>query len=220
MPHAGSVDLGPYAAQAERLGQPELRVSLEDAALRLLDPSAFADISVRIEAERPQLEKLARARGDQIRRALVARSVPVVEIRHRVKHPAGIWKKRRQKNLTFDQVHDLVALRIVLPTETDCYRALREVHDLYAPIVGRFKDYVVRPKSNGYRGLHASVRDAERAVFEVQIRSIAMHRHAEQGPAAHADYKEATLMPAEPARRAPWQRLCQAGRRLRQRRQP
>ena len=209
-----------YAAQAERLGQPELRVSLEDAALRVLDPDAFADISMRIQAERPRLEKLARARGDQIRRALVARGVPVVEIRHRVKHPAGIWKKMRQKNLTFDQVHDLVALRIVVPTETDCYRALGEVHDLYAPIVGRFKDYVVRPKSNGYRGLHASVRDAERAVFEVQIRSIAMHRHAEQGPAAHADYKDATRTPAEPARRAPWQRLLQVGRRLRQRCQP
>jgi HAMP domain-containing protein len=209
-----------YAAQAERLGQPELRASLEDAALRVLDPNAFADISVRIEAERPRLEKLARARGDQIRRALVARSVPVVEIRHRVKHPAGIWKKMRQKNLTFDQVHDLVALRIVVPTETDCYRALGEVHDLYAPIVGRFKDYVVRPKSNGYRSLHASVRDAERAVFEVQIRSIAMHRHAEQGPAAHADYKGATQFTADSGRGAPWQRLFQVVRRLRQRRQP
>lgn len=209
-----------YAPQAERLGRPALRVSLEDAALRVLDPDAFCDVSERIEAERSRLEKLAHVRSDQLGQALSARSVPVVEIHYRVKHPAGIWKKMRQKNLTFDQVHDLVALRIVVPTETDCYRALGEVHDLYAPIVGRFKDYVVRPKSNGYRGLHASVRDAEGAVFEVQIRSIAMHRHAEQGPAAHADYKDATRIPADPARRAPWQRLFQVGRQLRQRRQP
>ncbi len=208
-----------YAPQAEKLGQPQLRVSLEDAALRVLDPDAFGDISMRIEAERPRLEELARARGDRIRRALVDRNVPIVEIRHRVKHPAGLWKKMRQKNLTFDQVHDLVALRIVVPTEADCYHALGVVHDLYAPIVGRFKDYIVQPKSNGYRSLHASVRDAHRAVFEVQIRSLAMHRHAERGPATHADYKDATRIPADPGRRAPWKRLFRLGRRLRQPRQ-
>jgi GTP pyrophosphokinase len=150
---------------------------------------------------------------------LVDRNVPIVEIRHRVKHPAGLWKKMRQKNLTFDQVHDLVALRIVVPTEADCYHALGVVHDLYAPIVGRFKDYIVQPKSNGYRSLHASVRDAHRAVFEVQIRSLAMHRHAERGPATHADYKDATRIPADPGRRAPWKRLFRLGRRLRQPRQ-
>jgi GTP pyrophosphokinase len=201
-----------YAPQAETLGQPQLRISLEDAAMRVLDPDAFGDISSRIETERPRLEKLAHARGDQIRRAMTARSVPVVEIRHRVKHPAGIWKKMRQKNLTFDQVHDLVALRIVVPTEADCYHALGVVHDLYAPIIGRFKDYVVRPKSNGYRSLHSSVRDAEGAIFEVQIRSIAMHRHAEQGGAAHAEYKHATRIPADPERRAAWKRLFGVGR--------
>ena len=204
-----------YAPQAEKLGQPQLRVNLEDAALRVLDPDAFSDVSVRIEAERPRLEVLARTRGDQIRRAMAARSVPVVEIRHRVKHPAGIWKKMRQKNLTFNQVHDLVALRIVVPTEADCYHALGVIHDLYAPIVGRFKDYVVRPKSNGYRSLHASVLDAERAVFEVQIRSIAMHRHAEQGPAAHAEYKDTTRIPVDSGRRGWWKRLIGLGRRLR-----
>jgi hypothetical protein len=209
-----------YAPQAERLGQPELRVSLEDAALRVLDPDAFSDVSARIEAERLRLEELARARGDQIRRALAARSIPVVEIHHRVKHPAGVWKKMRQKNLTFDQVHDLVALRIVVPTEADCYHALGVVHDLYAPIVGRFKDYVVRPKPNGYRSLHASIRDAEGDIFEVQIRSLAMHRHAEQGPATHADYKDATRISGDSGRSASLQRLFRMGRRFRQPRRP
>lgn len=201
-----------YALQAERLGQPQLRVCLEDAALRVLDPDAFCDVSGKIAAERPRLEELARTRGDQIRRALVARRVPVVEIRHRVKHPAGVWKKMRQKNLTFDQVHDLVALRIVVPTEADCYHALGVVHDLYAPIVGRFKDYVVRPKPNGYRSLHSSVRDAASAIFEVQIRSVAMHRHAERGPSTHADYKHATRLPGDSARKASWRRRFGIGR--------
>jgi GTP pyrophosphokinase len=208
-----------YAPQAETLGQPQLRISLEDAALRVLDPDAFSDVSARIEAEQPRLEMFARARGDQIRRALAERGLPVVEIHHRVKHPAGIWNKMRQKNLAFDQVHDLVALRIVVPTEADCYHALGVVHDLYAPIVGRFKDYIVRPKSNGYRSLHSSVRDAEGAIFEAQIRSIAMHRHAEQGSAAHADYKHATRMPADAGRDAPWKRFFRMGGRFRQPRQ-
>ncbi len=198
-----------HTTQAERLGQSELCIGLRNAVLRVLDPDGFLNISGRIEAERPSLEALARARGAQIHGALAARGVSVVEIRHRVKHPAGIWKKMHQKDLEFEQVHDLVALRIVVPTETDCYYALGVVHDLHVPVVGRFKDYIVQPKSNGYRGLHTSVRDPEGSVFEVQIRSIAMNLHAEQGPAAHADYKDATWIPVSPGRVAPWKRLLE-----------
>lgn len=201
-----------HTIQAERLGQPELCISLGNAALRVLDPDGFLNIAERIEVERPRLEVLARTRGAEIHGALAARDVSVVEIRHRVKHPAGIWKKMHHKHLDFEQVHDLVALRIVVPTETDCYYALGVVHDLNAPLVGRFKDYVVSPKANGYRGLHTSVRDQEGNVFEVQIRSIAMHRHAEQGPAAHADYKDSTWLPVTPGRVSPWKRLGLFGR--------
>ncbi len=196
-----------HTIQAERLGQPELCINLGNAALRVLDPDGFLNISGRIEAERARLETLARTRGAQIHGALAARGVSVVEIRHRVKHPAGIWKKMHQKNLEFEQVHDLVALRIVVPTETDCYYALGAVHDLHVPVVGRFKDYIVQPKPNGYRGLHTSVRAVDGSVFEVQIRSIAMNVHAEQGPAAHADYKDATWIPVSSRRDSPWKRL-------------
>ena len=196
-----------HTTQAERLGQPELCISLGNAALRVLDPDGFLSISGRIEADRPRLETLARTRGAQIHGALAARGVSVVEIRHRVKHPAGIWKKMHHKNLEFEKVHELVALRIVVPTETDCYHALGAVHDLHIPIVGRFKDYIVQPKPNGYRGLHTSVRDPEGSVFEVQIRSIAITVHAEQGPAAHADYKDAMWIPVTPKRVSPWTRL-------------
>lgn len=196
-----------HATAAERLGLSELRVSLEDAALRVLDPDEFLAISRRIEAERPRLDALAQARETQIRRALALQGVPVVEISHRVKHPAGTLKKMHAKNLTFEQVHDLVALRILVPTETDCYHALRVVHDLHVPIAGRFKDYIAQPKTNGYRGLHANVRDTSGAPFEVQIRSLAMHRHAEQGPAAYADYKHATRIEANQWRVEPWKRV-------------
>jgi len=120
------------------------------------------------------------------------------------------------RNLSFDQVHDLVALRVIVPTDADCYHALELVHDLYAPTVDRFKDYVAPPKSNGNRSLHTSVRDPDGAVFEVQIRSVSMRRHAEQGPAAHADYQDATWVSPKQPRVAPWKRLFGTGRQQRE----
>jgi (p)ppGpp synthase/HD superfamily hydrolase len=147
---------------------------------------------------------LAKARTAEIRDALTARGVPVVDLGHRVKHAAGVWKKMREKELALDQVHDLVALRIVVPTESDCYHALGVVHDIHAPVVGRFKDYIAQPKPNGYRSLHTCVHDSGGFVFEVQIRSTAMHQLAEFGDAAHADYKQSRWVPATPERVSKW----------------
>ena len=183
------------AEHAERLGQPGLRMSLEDAALRVLEPVQYREIKDQLQAQRPKLDALVEACNAEIGDALNLRAVSYVEISHRIKHPAGIWKKMREKDLTFDQVHDLIALRIVVPTEADCYHALGVVHDIYAPLVGRFKDYIAQPKPNGYRSVHTSVRASNGSIFEVQIRSIAMHQHAEFGGAGHAEYKHATWNP-------------------------
>jgi len=192
--------LGQSAAQAERLGQLSLRMEIEDAALRVIDPDGFPALAHRIEAARPRLEAVASEKAAQLRAALGAQHVAVVEVVHRVKHPAGVWKKMQHKSLTLEQVHDLVGLRVLTPTQADCYIALGVVHRVYTPIVGRFKDYIAQPKPNGYRSLHASVRDQHGLVFEVQVRSIAMHRHAERGRASHSDYKDATrLTLAQPA---------------------
>jgi len=203
------------AADSERLGRPDLAAELEDAALRVLDPDAFLAISTRINGARPRLEALARAKVKQMQQALDGRGVRAIEIQWRIKHPAGAWRKMQLKGLLFDQVHDLLALRIIVPAEADCYHALGVVHDLYAPIVGRFKDYVVAPKQNGYRGLHSSVREAAGSVFEVQVRSIAMHRQAETGSAAHADYRVATRIRSKSLGTSSWPRVL----RPRQRRQ-
>jgi HAMP domain-containing protein len=178
------------APLAERLGRPELSAALEDAALRILDPAGFTDIHARIELLRPSLELQARGRKVRLERALSARDVRVIEMQWRIKHAAGAWRKMQQKHLRVEQLHDLVALRIIVPAEADCYHALGAVHDLYPPLVGRFKDYILAPKPNGYRSLHCSVRDADGSVFEVQIRSAAMHKHAETGAASHAEYRD------------------------------
>lgn len=179
------------APTAELEGHSGLRICLEDAALRLLEPDQFARIERVVEAQRGLLENAGKQRSQQLHDALSLSGVPLIDISHRIKHVAGIWKKMQQKDLAFDQVHDLLALRIVVPLEADCYHALGVVHDLYSPVVGRFKDYIARPKSNGYRSLHTSVRATCGSVFEVQIRSVSMHRIAEHGDAAHARYNSA-----------------------------
>lgn len=200
-----------YAPHAEELGHPDLRRDLEDAALRILDREGWLQVARIVDVERPRLEVLARTRSERIRQGLEKRGVPWVSLTQRVKHTAGIWRKMRQKDLELPQVHDLVALRIIVPTEFDCYVALGVLQELYVPIVGRFKDYIAAPKRNGYRSLHLTLRDDNGEVFEVQIRSMAMHQHAEQGVASHALYKEeAPVQPSSGYR----PRLSAAMRRL------
>ena len=95
----------------------------------------------------------------------------------------------QEKNLTFEEVHDLLAFRIIVPSQDDCYLALNTVHRLFDPEPFRFKDYIAEPKANGYQSLHTSVRDRDGLVFEVQIRTVEMHHAAENGSAAHWRYR-------------------------------
>lgn len=204
------------AMRAERLGRPDLRVALEDAALQILDPAGFEEIAGQLGTRRPAIEAKAQALAGQIRQALETTHIPVLHIGHRVKHIAGVWNKMHEKSLSFDQVHDLLALRIVLPTESDCYHALGVAHDLFQPFIGRFKDYVARPKANGYRSLHTSVRDSEGTIFEIQIRSAAMHQFAEQGVPAHANYKDGTRATVRAQARRPVSSLGEGSRKASQ----
>lgn len=176
---------------AERHGAMALKTRLENAALHILEPHAFLQLD-------GALDQLVRTRrrwiercGEALHRGLAQEMVPVRSLHYRVKHTAGVWAKMRDKGLTLDQVHDLFAFRIVVPTGWDCYWALGVVHDRFEPIVGRFKDYIVAPKPNGYQALHTCVRTGG-SVFEVQIRSSAMHRAAEDGSASHLDYKRSS----------------------------
>jgi len=192
-----------YAATAARLGRFQLHCDLEDAALGVLDPLAFQRVATAIAARRPALDEVTQTHRATIEFALTARGITVVEVQGRVKHAAGVWKKMQLKDLEFDQVHDLAAIRVVVPTASDCYHALGVLQQLYVQIIPRFKDYIARPKANGYQGLHLTVRDQTDTVFEIQVRSAAMHRCAESGAAAHVDYK-ATELPVLPGRRNRW----------------
>jgi GTP pyrophosphokinase len=176
------------AVEAERLGEVDLRARLENAALTILDPDTFErighDLAELVASRAGWLE----ATADAITAALAADGVDVVAIQHRAKHTAGVWRKMQEKRLNLDEVHDILAFRIIVAGHDDCYLALNTIHRLFEPEPFRFKDYIAEPKTNGYRSLHTSISDRDGLVFEVQIRTAEMHRAAENGDSAHWRY--------------------------------
>lgn len=176
------------AVEAERLGEVDLRVRIENAALTILEPDTFErighDLAELVAARAGWLEATARA----ISAALAADGVEVAAIQHRAKHTAGVWRKMQEKRLALDEVHDILAFRVIVAGHDDCYLALDTIHRLFEPEPFRFKDYIAAPKPNGYRSLHTSVSDRDGLVFEVQIRTAEMHRAAENGDSAHWRY--------------------------------
>ena len=175
--------------EAEQAGALDLKAELEDAALRILEPEEFARLRRRLAASAAPRRAWLNAQRDKVAHVLAEAGLPPVEIQHRVKHIAGVWRKMQEKQLELDQVHDLYALRVIVPEEEHCYLALHALHGAFEPEPFRFKDYIADPKSNGYRSLHTTVRDENGRALEIQIRSVAMHRAAERGIAAHWVYK-------------------------------
>jgi (p)ppGpp synthase/HD superfamily hydrolase len=175
---------------ANRLGLWEIKSRLEDGALRVLDPEAYANLNSQLIDMKDSLQPWAEKQGEYLCKALKEKMIPCVGIFHRVKHTAGVWSKMQDKGLNLDEIHDLYAFRVLVPTETDCYAALGILHEAFTPIVGRFKDYIAHPKQNGYQSLHTCVKPDKGPIFEIQIRSVAMHQHSENGIAAHWMYKK------------------------------
>jgi HAMP domain-containing protein len=175
--------------EAERVGDFALKARLEDAALRILEPEAFVELEAELEALRFGRQQWCGWVVDRLTEALDSKQVAIDQIQHRAKHTAGVWRKMREAQLAVDQVHDLFAFRVIVPSVSDCYLALAAVHSTFEPEPFRFKDYIEVPKPNGYRSLHTTVRDEEGRLFEVQIRTSAMHDNAEFGRAAHWRYR-------------------------------
>lgn len=179
------------ALEAERLGDVDLRRHLEDGAFRLLYPREHAATTALVDSQVAHPPSWIREREAEIRRVLDDSRVPVVTVTWRVKNPAGVWKKAHKLGVPIEQIRDVFGLRVVTPTEDTCYRALQALQQRYTSQLLSFKDYIARPKPNGYRSLHATLRDGEGPWFEVQIRTPEMHARAEGGEAAHWRYKGA-----------------------------
>jgi GTP pyrophosphokinase len=179
-----------FAPLANRLGIWQIKWELEDLSFRFLEPATYHDVAKLLDEKRVERESYLERLKAQIFEELKRQGIQAV-VEGRPKHIYSIVKKMRGKSLGFDRIFDIRALRIVVPAVSDCYAALSWVHHHFEPMEQEFDDYIAKPKTNGYRSLHTVVRDESGRPIEIQIRTHAMHEHAEFGVAAHWAYKEA-----------------------------
>ena len=177
-----------YAPLAHRLGVYTVKWELEDLSLRYIDPEGYYELVRLVGMKREEREQLIAQVTQELKGRLSEAGIQC-EIDGRPKHFYSIYKKMKSQNKSFDQIMDLIAVRVLVNTKQDCYFALGIVHTIWPQVPGRFKDYISMPKANMYQSLHTTVVNQGRP-FEVQIRTFEMHRTAEYGIAAHWRYKE------------------------------
>ena len=173
-----------YAPLAHRLGMWRIKWELEDLALRYLEPGEYYKLVEKVARKRKERESLIDEAKEILRKNLNDADIPC-ELQGRAKHFYSIFEKMRVRGKTFDEIYDLIAVRIIVDNVKDCYAALGAVHSLWKPIPGRFKDYIAMPKSNMYQSLHTTVIGPKGEPLEIQISTWEMHRTAEYGIAAH-----------------------------------
>ncbi len=178
-----------YAPLANRLGINAFKWEFEDLALKYLEPEAYRDIALMLNSTRQERTEYIDKVIKEIKEKVAPLGIPF-EIDGRPKHIYSIYKKMKTKNKSFDELYDLVAVRIIVDTVKDCYAILGAVHTAWKPLPMRFKDYIAVPKQNMYQSLHTTLLGADGKPFEVQIRTKEMHQTAEYGIAAHWKYKE------------------------------
>ena len=178
-----------YAPIAHRLGMQRIKWELEDLSLKYLDPVGFEEINSSLQLKDKEYDAFMKKTQDQIDKRLQEMHIPHT-VYGRMKHPYSIYRKMFSQNKQLDEIFDLFAFRVIVGSVGDCYNVLGVIHDLYKPILGRFKDYIGTPKPNGYQSLHTTVMGSDGIPFEVQIRTEEMHEIAEYGVAAHWKYKQ------------------------------
>ena len=183
-----------FAPLANRLGIWQIKWELEDLAFRFLQPQDYARIARQLDETRTHREQAVRAASERLRLELAAAGIDA-QVQGRPKHLYSIWKKMQGKGVDLASIHasihDLRALRVIVSDVRDCYAALSCVHARWRAVPDQFDDYIAKPKANGYQSLHTVVQGDDGHAIEVQIRTRAMHEHAEYGVAAHWAYKEA-----------------------------
>ena len=178
-----------YAPIAHRLGMQKMKWELEDLSLKYLDPISYREIVDALDEKATEYDGFMSSIHDQITQRLEEAHIDGY-VYGRMKHPYSIYRKMYTQNKSLDDVYDLFAFRVIVDTVSDCYYVLGIIHDLYKPVLGRFKDYIGTPKPNMYQSLHTTVMGQNGIPFEVQIRTKEMHEVAEYGIAAHWKYKQ------------------------------
>lgn len=178
-----------YAPIANRLGISKIKIELDDLSLQYLEPDVYKDLKEKVEQGQDDRMSFVNDIIAEVRTQLDKAGIEA-KLEGRVKHIFSIYKKMVNQHKTFDQIYDVFAVRIITNDVKDCYAALGVIHEMYKPIPGRFKDYIAMPKPNMYQSLHTTLISTEGRPFEIQIRTMEMHRTAEYGIAAHWKYKE------------------------------
>jgi len=179
-----------YAPVAYRLGMGEMKGELEDLSFPYVYPKEYHQLLKRVQDKFEEREKYLKKITPAIKNSLKKEGINFVEVQSRAKHYYSLYQKLKRYNNDLDKIYDLVALRIIVKDIEDCYKTLGIVHKLYTPLPGRIKDYIARPKINGYRSLHTTVICEEGKIVEFQIRTPQMHQEAEFGIASHWYYSE------------------------------
>lgn len=178
-----------YSPLAHRFGISKVKTELEDLSLKFLEPEIYADLANKIELKKEEREAYVQQIVIPIRKVLGERGIKA-EVTGRAKHIDSIYRKIRDRKVAFEQIADLLAIRIIVRTKSECYHALGIVHELWKPVLHKFGDYIANPKPNNYQSLHTAIFGPEGKIVEVQIRTYEMHHVAENGIAAHWLYKE------------------------------
>jgi GTP pyrophosphokinase len=186
---AGRQTLELFAPLANRLGVSEMKWELEDFAFRFTEPDLYRKIAQLLDEKRHDREAYIQRVIAKLHGELETMGIPAA-IQGRPKHIYSIWRKMRGKNVSFERLYDIRAVRVIVRNVRECYTVLGVVHDLWTPVEGEFDDYIAQPKANDYKSLHTAVVGPEGKTLEVQIRTEEMHQHSEHGVAAHWRYKE------------------------------
>ena len=186
---AGRQTLELFAPLANRLGVSEMKWELEDFSFRFTEPELYKKIAQLLDEKRNDREAYIQRVIAKLHGELETMGIPAA-IQGRPKHIYSIWRKMRGKNVSFERLYDIRAVRVIVRNVRECYTVLGVVHDLWTPVEGEFDDYIAQPKANDYKSLHTAVVGPEGKTLEVQIRTEEMHQHSEHGVAAHWRYKE------------------------------
>ncbi len=192
-----------YAPLANRLGIEWIKTELEDLAFRYLHPEEYRGLAEEVAGGKMEREKYIQEVSSLISDKLSSYGLKG-RVSGRPKHFYSIYKKMKSQNLQFEQVYDVIAFRMILQTVKDCYEALGIIHSLWKPVPGRFKDYIAMPKANGYQSLHTTVIGPYGERVEIQIRTEEMNRTAEEGIAAHWQYKEGKVIGSKDSKQFAW----------------
>ena len=179
-----------YAPLAHRFGMAKVRWELEDLAFKHLESDEYKKLAKLVAQKRVERDSLIARMAEPLTKELARAGIVDVEVTGRPKHLWSIYKKMQQRDKPYEEIYDLLAIRVLVNSVPDCYHALGIIHDGWTPVQERIKDYIAQPKSNGYQSLHTTVFGPGRQLFEIQIRTREMHRTAEFGIAAHWRFKE------------------------------